>query len=303
MVKLSIAMIVKNESSCLKECLESVKDADEIVIVDTGSEDNTLEIAKQYTDKVYSGEEYKWIDDFAHSRNQARSKCTGDWILTIDADEVLEKGGIEKVKNTIALIHNTNANGIFVKLTGKTCKSQYHKNIRIYRRVPEVFYKGAIHNYLNIAEGYNSDIVIYYGYSDAHKKDTDRALRILTKVVANNPNCKREKFYLAREYYYRGNYELAARLYDYYLETADWAPEMAEAHMIRSKCYELLGKLDKAKDECLQAIKINSDFTEAWDSLANLSGKNNRAKFKEIAKTTNNNSVLFVRKDKTNIKM
>jgi glycosyltransferase involved in cell wall biosynthesis len=97
-MKLSVSMIIKNEEACLKKCLESVKDADEIVIVDTGSTDNTINIAKGYTEKVYSGKEYKWIDDFAHSRNQSLNLCTGDWVLIIDADEVLEENGIASLE-------------------------------------------------------------------------------------------------------------------------------------------------------------------------------------------------------------
>ena len=80
-------MIVKNEESCLAKALESVKDADEIIVCDTGSTDRTIEIAKQYTDKVYT--DYVWNDNFAEARNHAAKKCTGDYILIIDADEYL----------------------------------------------------------------------------------------------------------------------------------------------------------------------------------------------------------------------
>ena len=71
----------------LGKCLDSVKGFDEIIIVDTGSEDDTVEIAKQYTDKVYF---FKWCDSFAKARNFAKQYATGDWILSIDADEVLK---------------------------------------------------------------------------------------------------------------------------------------------------------------------------------------------------------------------
>ncbi len=79
-------MIVKNEEAMLAQCLESVKEADEIIIVDTGSKDKTREIAQKYTDKVFYLE---WCDDFAKARNEARKECTGDWILSIDADFIL----------------------------------------------------------------------------------------------------------------------------------------------------------------------------------------------------------------------
>ena len=62
--KISVSMIVKNESSNIRRSLDSVKGADEIVVIDTGSKDDTIDIVKEYTDKVYYGEEYLWRDDF-----------------------------------------------------------------------------------------------------------------------------------------------------------------------------------------------------------------------------------------------
>lgn len=80
---LSIVIIVKNEEGRIKACLESVKWADEIVIVDNGSSDSTLEIAKKYTDKIFQTD----MQDFSALRNLAMEKITGEWVLFIDADE------------------------------------------------------------------------------------------------------------------------------------------------------------------------------------------------------------------------
>lgn len=80
---LSIIVIVKNEESRIKSCLESVKWADEIIVVDNGSTDNTLEIAKKYTEKIFKLN----LHDFAALRNEAIKKTSGDWVLFVDADE------------------------------------------------------------------------------------------------------------------------------------------------------------------------------------------------------------------------
>ena len=89
MITVSLCMIVKNESKVLDRCLKSISDlVDEIIIVDTGSNDNTKEIASKYTDLIY---DYKWHDDFAAARNFAFSKATKDYIYTADADEVLDE--------------------------------------------------------------------------------------------------------------------------------------------------------------------------------------------------------------------
>src|SRR5208282_3153424 len=83
--KLSLAMIVKNESRCLARCLQSVKGiADEIVIADTGSTDDTIKIAREFGAKISN---FDWVDDFAAARNFAINQTTGGWILVLDADE------------------------------------------------------------------------------------------------------------------------------------------------------------------------------------------------------------------------
>ena len=96
-MKFSLCMIVKNESAVLANCLDSLKDImDEIIIVDTGSTDNTKEIAEQYTPYVY---DFEWKDDFAAASNFAFSKASGDYINAADADEVLDRENQNNLKN------------------------------------------------------------------------------------------------------------------------------------------------------------------------------------------------------------
>ena len=96
MLRFSLCMIVKNEEKVLARCLDSLHDLmDEMIIVDTGSTDNTKEIASRYTDKVY---DFEWVDDFSAARNFAFSKATGDYIYSADADEVLDAENWEKFK-------------------------------------------------------------------------------------------------------------------------------------------------------------------------------------------------------------
>ena len=87
MISISLCMIVKNEELVLGRCLDSVKNLmDEIIIVDTGSTDKTKEIASLYTNKIY---DFPWINDFAAARNFSFSKATKDYIMWLDADDVL----------------------------------------------------------------------------------------------------------------------------------------------------------------------------------------------------------------------
>jgi glycosyltransferase involved in cell wall biosynthesis len=82
---LSVIIITKNEASHIGRCLESVMWADEIIVLDSGSEDDTVSICRQYTDKVYQTD---W-PGFGIQKQRALDKATGDWILSVDADEVL----------------------------------------------------------------------------------------------------------------------------------------------------------------------------------------------------------------------
>ena len=89
MVTISVCMIVKNEERILARCLDSLKRlADEIIIVDTGSVDDTKRIAEAYTDKVY---DFAWTGSFSDARNFAFSKAEMEYIYSADADEMLDE--------------------------------------------------------------------------------------------------------------------------------------------------------------------------------------------------------------------
>lgn len=208
-------MIVKNEAECIESCLESVKGADEIVIVDTGSEDNTIELCKKYTNKIYS---HPWNDDFSEARNVSLSKMTADWILIIDADEQLQFS-MDKIKTMIRgdFMKKYLAVNFFVQT-----KTERIKSIRMVRNDPRIRWEQEAHNVLVLrddtpltgdeekdldignsalkAKCYDSHIEIKSDYSKAHFSDPDRTFRILTKMLARNPNHSRATYYMAREY-------------------------------------------------------------------------------------------------------
>ena len=94
MVTISLCMIVKNEEMHIARCLDSIVElVEEIIIVDTGSTDRTVEIVSGYTSKVYS---YPWKDDFSDARNYSFSKASMDYCMWMDADDVLEETQKEK---------------------------------------------------------------------------------------------------------------------------------------------------------------------------------------------------------------
>jgi len=96
-MKLSIIVLTHNSQHKIKGCLNSAKQADEIIIVDSGSTDDTLKIAKKYTAKIYSHQ----LTSFASQRTWGTQKVTSDWFMFLDDDERISKQLFQEIKSTI----------------------------------------------------------------------------------------------------------------------------------------------------------------------------------------------------------
>jgi len=293
MVNLSVAVISKNEENFIGRCLESVKEADEIIVCDTGSEDKTIEVAKKYTDKIFT--DYKWNDNFAEARNHAISKCTGDWILIIDCDCVLDNP-IQEVKEEIERAEKEGHKTISLRILFEKGKRFSHHLPYLFKRDPEIYFKGAVHNYLTRDDKHFSNLALSCGYSDSHQKDPDRSFRILKKVNAENSLLVREKYYLAREYYSRGDYPNALWWFQKYLKmNSNFVGEIADAYLLMAKTYWYLQEGEMARATCLQAINTNTHFKEAILLMAEMSGPINRERWLEFSENADNSNVLFLR--------
>ena len=290
---ISVSMIVRNEGDHLASCLESVKSADEIVIVDTHlpGEPSMEEVARQYTDKYY--DDYQWNDNFSEARNKSLERCTGDWIYIIDADEELEPDGIDKIRAAIERLPDI-VEVVNVRVVSKRHKEE-HWSARLFRNHKGIVWQRPIHNYLSKSAQMNIDIKHYYGYSTAHSKDPDRALRVLRRCVTSGDYIPRELYYLAREYYYRKSYKEAIIYLEWYVKVSQNAGELADAYLMMGWCYNGLRDPGAARESVLKALNINADFTEALNFMAQMSGPNNRAAWERYAKVSTNNNVMFVR--------
>jgi len=298
MERISVVLIVKNEEALLARCLDSVKGADEIIICDTGSTDGTLEVARRYTDKIFT--DYTWHDHFAEARNHAKAKATGDWILTIDADEYLTCPWSDVRAATLLGFMAIN-----VRMTSEYGPQSQFWFPKLFRNSPQVWWEGAVHNHLSVMGEDVGAVTITFGYSPAHANDTQRTLRILEKVVADNPECVRERFYLGREYFYRRMYEKALPILGRYVQQSRFLPEKADAFLIMSRAYWELRMADDARDACVQALIINPHFSEACLFMATLAGEGsgnarwqrNADQWKRMAATADDEGVLFLRKE------
>lgn len=291
-MKLSIFSIVKNEEEMIEDMLKSTQDADEHVILDTGSTDRTVEICKKYTDKVYT--DYKWNDDFAEAKNLAMSRCTGDWIMGLDADCRIEPGGVKKIR---AMLETAPAdkNILNVRLVPNSldnANTQYHRLPKLFRANAGVHYIGRVHETVNEVGYGDGDVNIVYLYSPNHYKDPDRNIRILLKEDLSKP---RNLFYLAREYYERKRYQEAKKTFGKYFEHQTWMPERAEAYLTLARCYWFSQEGDEARHACLHAIGCNPDFKEALRFMALMHYEPQKSKWQKIADNSTNKDVMFVR--------
>jgi len=209
---LSVCMIVKNEERFLAQCLESVKDvADEIIVVDTGSTDRTVEIARRYTDRVYF---HPWNDSFSEARNYSLSYATGDWILQIDADEELERKDVPLLLATLRHVHpmeEVEAIGVPLLSTLPAGRLARHYFPRLFRR-GKAHFEGIVHNQL-IYEGKHlvSEVRLWhYGYNLSRaelERKWKRTEELLLRQLAEDPEDTFAWMNLLRVYRNSGRHE------------------------------------------------------------------------------------------------
>ena len=169
---LSIGMIVKNEEKYLERCLTSLKPIlenvdSELIIADTGSTDNTVEIAKKFTDKVYF---FEWIDDFSAARNFTMEKSSGEWFMFLDADEIFQScDDIIGFFGSNDIKTYGNAAYTVRSYTDEADMSEYIDSfvVRIAKRYPDVKFANKIHEALTPLHGQVkllTTIADHYGY-------------------------------------------------------------------------------------------------------------------------------------------
>ena len=191
MITISLCMIVKNESAVLARCLDTVADlCDEIVIVDTGSTDNTKEIAARYTDKIY---DFEWVDDFAAARNFSFSKATCDYIYVPDADEVLDESNrhefmklkqcmVPEVEIVQMRYHTVSHNTVL------NVEDEYRP--KLFKRLREFTWVDPIHETVRLEPlVFDSDVVItHMPQSDHSARDFD----VFEKALARDGRLSRK---------------------------------------------------------------------------------------------------------------
>lgn len=269
-LRLSLCMITKDEAANLPGALESVRGlVDEIIVVDTGSTDDTVRVAMQYGAKVYP---FTWVDDFSAARNASIGRASGDWILVLDADERVSPESKAVIRRLIvegqddAYMCRILNSGIGKDALGRV----QHYMTRLFRNIPCVRFHGRIHEQLIVPGGRVGtahDIVIEHtGYSNEAilgKQKHERNRAFLERVVAENPEDLFARFNLGNHYYSFGDYENALA----HLEVVcRCAPKnlnyVVSAYALAIESLIQLGRLDEAKGFSARAIEAFQGLTD-----------------------------------------
>ena len=274
-VTLTVAMMVKDESKNLDRCLSSVKDfADEIVVVDTGSSDDSMKICKRYGAKLY---EHPW-ENFSVHRNQSIGYSTMDWILIFDADEEFVGDG-HKFKKGLAAV-NGNCNSVKMWLHdinedgGVAVKNH---PVCVFKN-GAIHYEGSVHNEPIFDKQrvafYKDAHINHYGYhagEELKRKKSDRTIGLLEKELIENPGRTKVLFYLFQSYCNIGQIEKGLSYGEQYLTKRDVSHDFNDSVFFSMvTAYLHLGNINRARqllDEGLRVIPNDIDLAMAMIEL------------------------------------
>ncbi|AEX84529.1 glycosyl transferase [Marinitoga piezophila KA3] len=244
---ISACIMAKNEEQNITRCLESIKDfCDEIIFVDTGSTDNTVEIAKKYTDKIYF---FPWNGNFSDARNETLKYATSEWVFIVDADEEAS----EKLKNNIrSFLENLEKDIVAVYIPTINYMDFDKKTTEIastarFFRNGKVKYENIVHNQpIYKGKQVKVDFPLYhYGYIWTRlrrKQKTERTLALIEKYLKENPN---DIYYLIQ-----------------YMKTLSIANKYIEKMKIGKKVAEMLS--EKLRKGNYKPIPMEVEFMFLW---------------------------------------
>lgn len=269
--QLSVCIITKNESEKLEQCLRALAEYPvEIVVVDTGSTDDTKQIASRYTDKIY---DFSWCDDFSRARNFAIEKASHEYVMMIDSDEYVKSLDVEALLKMLSdhpgkvgriCIHNQ-----FTR-DGERQETVEWINRIFCRRY--FHYAGRIHEQVEALSGeeyetFLTDVVVahdgYDGSEEERHKKAKRNIALLQAELSERPDDVYIQYQLGKSYYMSEAYEQAVDIFRAALEY-DVNPKLEYVvDMVETYGYALL-KTDRA-EEALCFENIYDEFGDSSD--------------------------------------
>lgn len=273
---ISLCMIVKNEENNITRSLESVKKlVDEMVIIDTGSEDETVKKAKESGAAVHYS---PWQNDFSAARNYALTKANGQWILFLDADEVLGEISVNRFRKSLKVAKEEGFYLTVINYQGNN-QEDFLKTyaLRLFRNNCLYKYEGKIHEQILPAIkrakpqaliGWSQLVIYHYGYLEREFKEKNKSARNLEILLSESPMVKQSAFYclnIAMEYLRIGNLaEAEAKLKE------GWEKvniNESYAHLVLLKliaCLHWQKKNSQAIDLCKLGLKLYPDYSDLY---------------------------------------
>lgn len=275
---LSIGLMVKNEENYLDKCLKSLKMIlnnldSELIIVDTGSTDNTVDIAKKYTSKVYS---HKWNNDFSEIRNIILNYCKGDWFFFIDGDQVLE----DCTEFINFFLNNTYQNYKSATINIKELEDSNNENLfsisvsaRLFLKDKDFKFIKAIHEQ-PLLKGPIKNLNVFckhYGYisndMDALNAKSCRNIEILQKELLKNPDDIYLLYHLSVSYGLAKNYFEAInyiqKAYNI-VQTIDNKSDYLYIYQTLCLLYFNIKDYEKLEYYSTESLKYNNTLIDIW---------------------------------------
>ncbi len=298
-------MIVKNEEKTLARVLDcAVQFADEIIIVDTGSSDNTKVIASKYTTQVF---DFVWQDDFSKARNFSFSKATSAYIMWLDADDVVPKDTIKKLNHLKTRLINYDVVMLPYQIAfddNNNCTFSYYRE-RIVKNNSTFYFNDPIHESIT-----PSGNIAYFNAPIEHRKlnntQPKRNLKIYKNLIKKGITfTPRQQFYYANELYYNGKFKQAIREYNKFLKRDGFVENQIQACINKAHCYLSLDNTTQAINSLTDSFVYDLPRSEALCLLGDIYTKL-RAYHKAIywyklaIKKPNLKTGAFVEQDKYN---
>ncbi|GAA4546754.1 glycosyltransferase [Amycolatopsis samaneae] len=272
--RLSLTMIVRDEEARLGRVLRDMAGVcDEMVVVDTGSRDGTRRVARDAGARVL---DFAWVDDFAAARNFALDACTGEWVLWLDADDVVPPG----VRAELWVVKRELLTGeldavttpyhyAFDEDTG-ACAYTFPRE-RLARRVTGLRWRGAVHEFLAVPGDrvlHREDLAVEHRPDPATRAGKSRRnLRIVERMVREGDRSPRTRYYHACELRDAGRHAAALDAFAVYLRNPGEEWEQYAALLRMSECAEKLGLTGEAGEHLHRALRLDSSRAEAFLGL------------------------------------
>lgn len=273
---ISVCMIVKNESDHLGQCLESIKEMDaELIVFDTGSTDNTIEIAESYGAKVFNS---PWCDDFSFHRNESIEKANGRWIFIIDADEEMAPKSAKMIKDSVGGLPELISACV---VTVKHETQGNNNSVRLFRNNVGIHYEYAVHNEL-VFDGEVAFIeapILHHGYHlDLEKMQLkfNRTARILQTEYEKEPENPRWSHYLAISFATTDRIDLAIAFAGKSIsECKDRNDKIRyiSSYYVLASCLLEQGHYQHCQMVCEDCLKVESEYIDIYAVLIKLNAK------------------------------